>query len=313
MSRSILVGYDPRTREPAPVRFGAAAARFTGARLVIASVHARATGFDRAASGQIDEELAADATEALEEVEQELTGEGIPVECQALESASAARALHEAADRQDAGLLVVGSTRRGPVGRVLPGSTAERLMHGAPCPIAVVPHGWQAGGGLKTVGVAYVDSDEGREALHGAHALARRAGATLRVLTAVTGRFAMYAETEPRTVGQRGKDVEEVEGEYRLRAEDAARAAVAALDGDVTVEVDAFVEDPADVLIRVSEHLDLLVCGSRAYGPLRAVLLGGVSRRVAADAHCPVIVLPRGVEAALEALVAEAPGATASA
>ena len=36
-----------------------------------------------------------------------------------------------------------------------------------------------------------------------------------------------------------------------------------------------------------SEHLDLLVCGSRASGPLRAVLLGGVSRRVTADARCP--------------------------
>jgi nucleotide-binding universal stress UspA family protein len=59
------------------------------------------------------------------------------------------------------------------------------------------------------------------------------------------------------------------------------------------------------VLIRVSEHLDLLVCGSRGYGPVRAVLLGGVSRRVAAEARCPVIVLPRGVRASLEALLAE--------
>jgi hypothetical protein len=35
------------------------------------------------------------------------------------------------------------------------------------------------------------------------------------------------------------------------------------------------------------------------------VLLGGVSRRVAAEARCPVIVLPRGVPASLEALLAE--------
>jgi nucleotide-binding universal stress UspA family protein len=316
MSKPILVGYDPRTLDPAPVRFGAAAARFTGARLIIASVHARASEGDGRASEQIDEDLAADVAEtnrALGEIERELAGEGIPVECQAMENASAPRALHEAADGQGAGLLVVGSTGRGPLGRVLPGSTAERLMHGAPCPIAVVPHGWQAGGGLEVIGVAYVDTDEGREALRGAHALARRAGATLRVLTAVRVRLAMYGETEARTAGQRGKDFDEVEGEYRLRAEAAARAAIAELDGDIAVEVDAFVEDPADVLIRVSENLDLLVCGSRAYGPLRAVLLGGVSRRVAADARCPVIVLPRGVESSLEALLPEAPGATAQA
>jgi hypothetical protein len=44
---------------------------------------------------------------------------------------------------------------------------------------------------------------------------------------------------------------------------------------------------------------------------LRAVLLGGVSRRVVAEAHCPVIVLPRGVKAPLEALTA-APGTIAA-
>ena len=96
-----------------------------------------------------------------------------------------------------------------------------------------------------------------------------------------------------------------------MRAEEALRRAADALDGDVPVETDAFVEDPADVLIRVSEHLDLLVCGSRGYGPLRAVLLGGVSRRLTAEAHCPVIVLPRGVTSALEALMAASPGAAA--
>jgi nucleotide-binding universal stress UspA family protein len=75
-------------------------------------------------------------------------------------------------------------------------------------------------------------------------------------------------ETEPRRAAVRGKDFDEAEGD------------------------------------RTFEHLDLLVCGSRGYGPLRAVLLGGVSRRVAAEAHCPVIVLPRGLRSSLESLVA---------
>jgi hypothetical protein len=35
------------------------------------------------------------------------------------------------------------------------------------------------------------------------------------------------------------------------------------------------------------------------------VLLGGVSRRVTAEAHCPVIVLARGPGAGLEALIGE--------
>ena len=131
------------------------------------------------------------------------------------------------------------------------------------------------------------------------------------MLTAVKAGLAMYGETEARTAEQRGKDFEEVEGELRVRAENALRRATEALDGDVAVEADAFVEDPADVLVRVSENLDLLICGSRGYGPLRAVLLGGVSRRLTAEAQCPVIVLPRGVTSSLEALMAASPGASA--
>ena len=176
-------------------------------------------------------------------------------------------------------------------------------MHGAPCPIAIVPPGWEAGGGLNTIGVAYVDSEEGQEALRGGYALARRSGAALRVLTAVKAGLAAYGETEATKATQRGRDFEQVEGELRVRAEDALRRATDALDGDVAVETDAFAEDPADVLIRVSENLDLLVCGSRGYGPLRAVLLGGVSRCLTAEAQCPVIVLPRGVKASLDGLM----------
>jgi nucleotide-binding universal stress UspA family protein len=180
-------------------------------------------------------------------------------------------------------------------------------MHGAPCPIAVVPRGWETRGGLRVIGVAYVDSEEGEEALRGAHALALRAGATLRVITVVRPSLAMYMETEPHMDVRPAKSIDEVEGEHRVAAERALQEVVAGLDAGVPVEAEAFVdEDPADVLIRVSEHLDLLVCGSRGYGPARAVLLGGVSRRVAAGAHCPVIVLPRGVRSSLQALMEEA-------
>jgi nucleotide-binding universal stress UspA family protein len=309
MSKPIIVGYDPVTSDRAPVNFAVAAARFTGAPLLVAS--ACAVPGDRPDAGRQDEELPPDASDALAEVRRELEPEGIPVDCREIGNTSAARALHEASEAEDAGLLVIGSTRRGPVGRVLPGSTAQRLMHGAPCPIAIVPPGWEAGAGLNTIGVAYVDSEEGREALRGGHALASRAGATLRVLTAIKPGLAMYGRTEARTAEQRGKDFDEVEGELRVSAEESLRRDIEALAGGVPVETDAFVEDPADVLIRVSENLDLLVCGSRGYGPLRAVLLGGVSRRLTAEAQCPVIVVPRGVEASLDGLLEATPGAGA--
>lgn len=305
MPRLILAGYDPHTRDAAAALFGVAAARFTGAQLTVASVCAESAMPEDSPYAAL-EELPAEARGALDELASELDAGDIDLDLRELRGRSAARALHEAAEAEVAALLVVGSTDRGAVGRVLPGSTAERLMHGSPCPIAVVPHGWQPEGGLQTIGVAYTDSDEGREALAAAHALADKAGAALRVLTVVRVHHSgAFGETEARRPGRPGKDLDEVEGEHRVRAETAVRELVGEFGGDVGVQVDAFLEDPAETLIRVSEHLDLLVCGSRGYGPLRAVLLGGVSRRVAAEAHCPVIVLPRGVTAPLDALLIE--------
>ncbi|MEA2273761.1 MAG: hypothetical protein QOI98_2469, partial [Solirubrobacteraceae bacterium] len=252
----------------------------------------------------VDEGLLGDAREALGAVQREIDQDQLTVECRRVQEMSVARALHEVAETEQASLLVVGSTRSDSPRLPKLGSTAERLAHGAPCPIAVVPNGWRARGELDTVGAAFVDTEEGREALRAAHAIAMRAGAKLRVLTVLRPTFAVYEETEPSVPPRSAKDAAHVEGEFRVAAEQAARRAVQETLGEVgaDIEVEAFVGDPVETLVRVSENLDVLVCGSRGYGPLRAVLLGSVSRRIAAEARCPVILLPRGVRAALEEL-----------
>jgi nucleotide-binding universal stress UspA family protein len=320
MSKPILVGYDPREADRAPVEFGVAAARFTGAPLIVASVQTGPEGVAafadtlRHTDGHADPDLMTDCSEVVEQLRGDLSSsDGITVDCRQLRSTTAARALHEAAEREEAGLIVVGSSRRSAAGRVMPGTTAERLLHGSPCPVAIAPRGWTPSGEISRVGVAYVNTEEGREALQGAHALARRAGATLKVFTVVRHRESMHLETEPSLIGQGqiGKSLETVEGEHRVAAEKELRQIVSALGDDVPIEADALLGDPGEVIVDVTDNLDLLVCGSRGYGPARAVLLGSVSREVIASARCPVIVLPRGVKASLEALVAEAPGAAA--
>ena len=301
MPQPILVGYDAQRGDRAPVNFGAAAARFTGAPLIVASVHTGAAGLGPAAAASVEEERESGAS--LDHLRAELAAEGVDAEVRSITGASAPHALHDASEAVNAGLLVVGSSDRGARGRLRPGSTAQRLMHGAPCPIAVVPHGWASSGTLGTIGVAFVQTPEGQAALDGALALARRAHARLRVLSVA----------KPHGFGQTygGGDAltpattfEDVAGEIRVATERAVDAATAH-DGDIEIEPDVSVGDPADFLIAASANLDLLICGSRGYGPTRAVLLGGVSRRVTAEAHCPVIVLVRGPEAGLVRLVGE--------
>jgi nucleotide-binding universal stress UspA family protein len=299
--KPILVGYDPRSADRAPVQFGMAAARFTGAPMIVACAFSDAnTGH-----GHEYEDLGAEAHDAFDEVRAELEREGLAVQFRSCVGRSAPHALHEAAEEIDAGLLVVGSSRHGRSGRLFPGSTAERLMHGAPCPLAIVPSGWTAGGGLHTLGVAYTDTPEGRRALDSAVAVARRSGAKLRVLAAVKPHEVGKVAGEGPAKESTGYDVTGAE------SQSAERRIREAVGGGVDVETDVSVQDPADFLVAASQNVDLLVCGSRGYGPRRAVLLGGVSRRVVAESACPVIVLARGVEFGLDALVGDAEAATA--
>jgi nucleotide-binding universal stress UspA family protein len=79
----------------------------------------------------------------------------------------------------------------------------------------------------------------------------------------------------------------------------------------VAVEAERPVADAAETLIRASEHVGMLVCGSRGYGPVRSILLGGVSKRLVEGAHCPVLVLPRGIERPLGDLLGPMAEATA--
>jgi nucleotide-binding universal stress UspA family protein len=302
MTKPILVGYEAGRADRAPLEFGLAAASFTGAPLIVATVHSSATRLAGGRAGVVEEELDEEALgESLDRLAEELRAQGVDADCRSLLGTSAARALHEAAEEPGAGLLVVGSTERGGIGRVVPGSTAERLIHGAPCPIAVVPRSWQRGDGLRTIGVGYVDTAEGQDALDNALALARRSGAKLRVLSAakerpITGTFGGGGVLTPAV------RYEELASALRVPAERAVEEATSG-GGDVEIEPDVSVGDAADFLVAASGQVDLLICGSRGYGPARAVLLGGVSGRVVREARCPVIVLARGVDTGLEALV----------
>jgi nucleotide-binding universal stress UspA family protein len=288
MSAPIVVGHDPHGADDAPLHFGIAAARFTGAPLIVAAVHA---GGEHAADDVLDR--ARVRLEAAPEVTSEL---------RVVERHSAAHALTDVLDEVSAGLGVVGATSRGTVGRAMFGSTAERVIHGAPCPIAVVPRGF-AGGAPRTVGVAYAPSPEGEQALLSAVVLAQAAGATLRVITVLHEDAGTLG---PNRLGARAMQAipEELASQHHIAHREAVDAAIAETGGEVDSEIELLYGDPVEALLDFTGSLDLLVMGSRAHGPRSAVLLGGVSRRVTAESRCPVVVLPRGAAHPLRELLA---------
>jgi nucleotide-binding universal stress UspA family protein len=76
-------------------------------------------------------------------------------------------------------------------------------------------------------------------------------------------------------------------------------AQVALALGDVPHERIELEGDPAAAIATAANDLDLLVVGSRSYGPLGAVLLGAVTRQLVRMASCPVMVVPRVRDASL--------------
>jgi nucleotide-binding universal stress UspA family protein len=199
---------------------------------------------------------------------------------------SPARALHEEAAREDADLIVVGSCHHGAVGRLMLGDVSRGALHGATCAVAVAPHGYRghAPASIKTIGVGFTSSDESRAALAFAATLAKAGGARLRLLTAVTSpasRGIAYGY---------GFDWSDIDAELHLAAEiEIGKAA----DGlSVPVETETVTTDPGTALVALSEHVDLMVAGSRGWGATHRVVLGSTTDHLTHHARCPVIVVP---------------------
>ena len=287
MSTPIIAAYDPFLEDRAPVELAVLFGELTGMPVLASAVHAAAFVDGWMEPLQLDPEVRAAADRAVEQLRGD-TG----VQTHTIVEVSVPRALHDLARRQGSGLIVVGSTNRGRVGRVLPGSTAERVLHGAECAVALAPNGYRQRP-IETIAVGFVDSPEGHAALSAAHALAGRAGARLRVIAALHPSGELDAALAHGTPPEKAHMLQ---GHHRTEHQEALDRAVAALPEGVEIDSELHVENAADVLLRISERVDLLVCGSRGYGPVRSILLGGVSRRLVDGAHCPVLVLPRGIE-----------------
>ncbi|HWT93317.1 MAG TPA: universal stress protein [Solirubrobacteraceae bacterium] len=201
---------------------------------------------------------------------------------------SPATSLHATAEHRDAALLVVGATHRGAVQRTVPGSVTARLLHGSPCPVVAVPAGWAADDArIAKIVVAFDEREPAQEALHYAADLAKELGATLEVVSVFEPVLAPYAGGIP-PVDDR------VNEELRATLKADLAEAVAALPPEVDAHPRLLDGPPALAIEKAAAGADLLVTGSRGLGPLRAVLVGSVSRHLVDHAPCPVLVVPRG-------------------
>jgi nucleotide-binding universal stress UspA family protein len=284
MTGPIVVGVDGTGSGLDAVALAVRLARATGDPLLVACVY---PGDRRAAEdGEAVRGPAADALKAAHE----LTGE-VAVDYRAAPSSSPARGLAELAEQEDAAMVVVGSHRRGAFGRVASGGTAERLLHGSGCPVAVAPRGYRRRDTdkLRRIGVAFVDTPDGHEAVRYAADLATRSGLPLTLFSVVGVHANWFVPEAVRP------EEETVPAEVREDYQEALDRALAGLPDGVWATGELLYGEVVDELSVVGERgVDLLVCGSRGYGPVRRVLLGTVSAALVRQASVPVLVVPRG-------------------
>jgi nucleotide-binding universal stress UspA family protein len=285
---SLVIGYDGAPGGADALPLGLGWARQLSVRAVIVTVY---PGPAPIGPGRVDVEWVADRRREAERLLDEALTVSSPatsVEFKAVGSGSASHGLHDVAEELGASLIVLGSqTER----RLLATSTGERVIAGAPCPVAMPPRGWRdrASHDLDRIGVAFVPTPDGREALRVAAMLALRVGARLHVVTVVAG----PAEVMSYRIG------EDVDRMYVSAAketfEQSIEQAISELAFDITASGEVIVgDDPVETLAGMANSsFDAFFVGSRGYGPIRRVLLGGVASRLLRRLDIPAVIVPR--------------------
>ena len=304
MYSDVVIGFDGSAPARDAVALGRRLALATGARPMV--LHVRSyTALTPAPEGGAHEDptWGVSAERTLDEA-RAIIADVPGATFAAVPGTSPARALHRAAEDADAALIVLGSTHRTGIGRVVLGTTADAVIHAAPCAVAIAPAGYADVSGHRPFGLVTVAVDGGPETERVARIaarIARSAGAALRLVTVVAPPY-VHGPAYANGLGYTA--LENAMHESAVGTIERATAAATAAGPEVAVERRLADGPVAEAVASASDEADLLVIGSRGYGPLRRVVLGSMTGGILRAARGPVLVVPRcTAEQADDALV----------
>jgi len=128
---AVVVGYVPKPEGEAAVDQGIAEARLRGASLIVVNSHRGGREYDDSTSARSEENLSA--------LEAKLKDSGLSYDVrQLVRGFEPAEDLISIAEANSAELLVIGLRRRSPVGKLILGSNAQRILLDAKCPVLAV-------------------------------------------------------------------------------------------------------------------------------------------------------------------------------
>jgi len=291
---TVAVGYLAGKSGTAPLHLAAGAARTLRTSLTVVTIVPRPWTFPSPA--RVDAEYAAWAdqlaADSAKEAQREIEAMAEPVEVRFHSHAhrSVSGGLVQVVGELDTDVLVLGSSASGQLGQVVVGSTADRLLHSAPVPVAIAPRGYRGprGGRLTRITCGYPGTPESVDVVRRIAALAERLDVPLRVITfAVRGRT-MY----PPEVGLHAEDSILAAWESQA-AEMLARLRTDGVVGD-DVALQVVSGNGWDQAIDDAEWQDgeILALGTSPRGDIAHVFLGSRGTKILRVSPVPVLVLP---------------------
>src|ERR1700722_3438297 len=276
MFKNVLVGVDDRQGGRDAIALATHLVDEAG-KLTLLNVH---SGVLRPVDAASPGAVSAEQERSHTLLERELERAGVQAELASVVSSSPGKGLHQQAEEQQADLIVVGSCSRGAFGRAMLGDDTRAALNGSPCGAACPPRSYaEAPTPIAKIGVGYDGSSESEAALAMAHELARSTRASIIALEAVSMPSYAYSGMVSPAIGETMETMIE-EAKERMRAlPDVAGRAVYGFAGE---ELASF-----------GDELDLLVVGSRGYGPVKRLVVGSTSEYLERHARCSLLVLPR--------------------
>jgi nucleotide-binding universal stress UspA family protein len=276
MFKNALIGVDGRPGGRDAIALASRLVDPAG-KLTLAHVHSGALRPSHAISPALVRE---ERQASVELLEQERTVADPSAEIVALEAMSPGGGLHRQAEDQGADLLVVGSCSHGSLGRAMLGDDTRAALNGAPCAVAVSPHGYaEHPTEITKVGVAYNGSPESTAALARARDVAAATRATIHALEVVSIPSVAYTGLIAPAIGE--------------TIDAMLQEATSRMNALPNVDARAVYGLAGEELASFSDEVDLLIVGSRGYGPVKRLVLGSTSDYLQRHARCSLLVLPR--------------------
>lgn len=290
--RTVLIGTSLGEESDQVVRAGLAVARATGARIHLihaAPLEPMPVGLDIGAGLALGGELITRGRENLTRQIERLGLQAPELAGSEVQTGAAYRVLAETAEQIEADLIVVGATESGPLSAELLGSTADRILRKASCPVLIVR------GELPVPPrrvLAPVDlSPLSGEAFHdGLHLLTQLVGeqTDIQVRAIYALSFLDALEVRQRTGGIPLEQVESVAGEELRRFVLDHRP-----EAPFQVETAVVQGEPRIEILRelATRPADLVVLGTHGRGGMDRLMLGSVASTISRKALCSVLVI----------------------